>query len=189
LNESCPFCRTPSSKSKEEGIDRLQKRVAAKDPEAIRSLGDNYYNGSGFEKDASRAFELWSEAAELGSTAALSKMGFAHHHGDSGLKQDEARGIRYWETAAKRGDALSRHNLGTAEAYKENDDRAVRHFMISAKMGYKLSLDMIQGMFAHGQVKKAQYAEALKGYQDAVEEMKSPQRDEAARRGTADKRF
>ncbi|EJK56840.1 hypothetical protein THAOC_23189, partial [Thalassiosira oceanica] len=32
-----------------------------------------------------------------------------------------------------------------------------------------------------GQATKAQYAEALLGYRDAVEEMKSPQREEAKR--------
>ena len=33
--------------------------------------------------------------------------------------------------------------------------------------------------FKKGQATKAQYAEALLGYRDAVEEMKSPQREEA----------
>ena len=36
-------------------------------------------------------------------------------------------------------------------------------------------------MLADGMATKAQYAEALKGYQDAVEEMKSPERDAALR--------
>ena len=36
-------------------------------------------------------------------------------------------------------------------------------------------------MFKEGLVTKAQYAEALLGYRDALEEMKSPQREEAKR--------
>ena len=53
--------------------------------------------------------------------------------------------------------------------------------MISAKMGLKPSLDIIRRMLVDGTATKAQYAEALKGYQDAVEEMKSPERDAALR--------
>ena len=69
------------------------------------------------------------------------------------------------------------------EYIKKNYDRAVPHLLISAKMGYEKSLDAIKATFHGGQATKAQYAEALKGYQEAVQEMKSPQRDEAARRG------
>ena len=43
-------------------------------------------------------------------------------------------------------------------------------------------------MFMKGHATKAQYAEALKGYQDAVEEMKSPQREEAKRLGILTKK-
>ena len=50
--------------------------------------------------------------------------------------------------------------------------------MISTKMGYEESLTKIKDMFMKGHATKAQYAEALRGYQDAVEETKSPQREE-----------
>ena len=82
------------------------------------------------------------------------------------------------------GDADSRVKLALAELEDGNEDRAVRHLMISAKMGHKESLDAIKTLFAGGLATKQQYAEALKGYQDAVEEMKSPQREEAARKRT-----
>ena len=42
-----------------------------------------------------------------------------------------------------------------------------------------LALNNIKDMFQEGHATKAQYAEALVGYRDAVEEMKSPQREEA----------
>ena len=96
---------------------------------------------------------------------------------------DEAKGIHYWESAVVQGDAKSRQSLGAAEASKGNYDRAVRHLLIAAKMGLKESLDVIKDMFAMGHATKTQYLEGLKGYQDAVEETKSPQRDEAAKFG------
>ena len=63
---------------------------------------------------------------------------------------------------------------------KGNYGGALRHLLISAKMGHKDSLDIIKKMFVKGHATKAQYAEGLKVYQDAMEEMKSPERDEAA---------
>jgi len=58
--------------------------------------------------------------------------------------------------------------------------------MISAKMGENNSLEMIKNILMGGMATKEQqyatkeqYAEALKGYQDAVEETKSRDRDEA----------
>ena len=55
----------------------------------------------------------------------------------------------------------------------------MRHFLISAKMGLKDSVKSIKQMFMARFATKEQYAEALKGYQNAVEETKSHDRDEA----------
>ena len=46
-------------------------------------------------------------------------------------------------------------------------------------MGDGDSLDMIRDLFKCGYATKMQYAEALKGYQDAVEETRSQQRKDA----------
>ena len=77
--------------------------------------------------------------------------------------------------------AHSRHNLGANEYGEGNDELAVQHYMITAKMGYEVSLNAIKDMFTKGLATRAQYAEALMGYRDAVEEKKSPQRAEAKR--------
>ncbi|EJK60615.1 hypothetical protein THAOC_18992, partial [Thalassiosira oceanica] len=49
------------------------------------------------------------------------------------------------------------------------------------KWEMKTPLDDIKKMFVEGHATKAQYAEALRGYQDAIEKMKSPNREEAKR--------
>ena len=81
------------------------------------------------------------------------------------------------------GHVFSRRNLGVIEFQEGNHEVAIEHFMISAKMGDDDSLNEIKKMFKVGDATKAQYAEALLGYRDAVEEMKSPQREEAKRLG------
>ena len=46
-------------------------------------------------------------------------------------------------------------------------------------MGCEKSLTKIKDMFMKGHATKAQYAEALRGYQDALEDTKSPHREVA----------
>ena len=110
------------------------------------------------------------------------ELGHVYYTGE-GVKQDEPRAIRYWQKAAMKGHEGGRHGLGVVEFNKGNCELAVRHWMISAKMGYEDSLNYIKDRFMSGQATKAQYAEALMGYGDAVQEMKSHQRDEAKRLG------
>ena len=53
--------------------------------------------------------------------------------------------------------------------------------MIAAKLGSGYSLDIIKEMYTRMErlASKSDYAEALRGYHDAVKEMSSPERDEA----------
>ncbi|EJK48561.1 hypothetical protein THAOC_32631 [Thalassiosira oceanica] len=159
----------------------IMKRVHKKDADAINHLGEKYFYGElGLRKDVPQAIELWTEAAELGSIDAHYSLGAAYYTGD-GVEEDMPRGIHHWQQAAMKGDVESRHNLGAVEYYNGNYELAVQHWMISAKMGHEKSLNDIKEMFKKGHATKAQYAEALLGYRDAVEEMKSHQREEAKR--------
>jgi len=161
----------------------IQKRVDKNDAAAICALGFTYYHGRlGLAEDVARAIELWTEAAELGSLAAHYQLGCIFHYGQ-GVEEDKPRGTHHWKQAAMKGHAQSRHHLGCVELSEGNHQLAMQHLMISAKMGYELSLNSIKAMFKGGLATKVQYSGALLGYRDAVEEMKSPQREEAQRLG------
>ncbi|EJK70602.1 hypothetical protein THAOC_08026, partial [Thalassiosira oceanica] len=118
-------------------------------------------------------------AAELGSVDALYHLSI-EYESEVGAKEDKARSIQVYEKAAMQGCPLSRHELGCVEGQKGNYDRAAKHFLIAAKMGLKESVENIKSMFMAGVATKEQYADALKGCRDAVEEMKSHDRDEAS---------
>ena len=179
----CAFCRTPIPDNDADILAMVQARADKNDPEAINLLGGTYaHGGLGLQKDACRAVELWTEAAELGSVEALYNLGLLYYNGD-GVKENKAKGVQFFERAAMQGHVQSRNNLGCDEGDKGNYDRAVRHLLISARMGHKGSVEMIKMLFMGGVATKEQYAQALKGYQDAVEEMKSHDRDEAKRLG------
>jgi len=177
----CAFCRTPRPVTDADALAMIQARVKKKDPTAMYHLGGEYYHGGlGLQKDMQKAVELWTEAAELGSIEALGRLGTSYFYGN-GVQKDEAKAADFFKKAAMQGHVQSRHNLGAIEVNSGNYVRAVRHFLISAKMGRKDSLEEIKVAFKEGDATKEQYAEALKGYQDAVEETKSHDRDEAKR--------
>ena len=174
----CPFCRTAIPDNDADRLAMIKARVGKKDPEAIYMLGNKYYAGElGLQRDMRKAIELWEEAAVLGSVDAIYNLGVAYESG-SGVQEDKVKGIHFYMKAAMQGHVESRYNLGCYEGKKGDHDRALRHLLISAKMGDKDSVEVIKNMFMDGEATKAQYAEALKGYQDAVEEMKSNERDE-----------
>ncbi|EJK77726.1 hypothetical protein THAOC_00424 [Thalassiosira oceanica] len=177
--DDCAFCRTPPSDNDSDSLAKIQARVSKNDPAAIHLLGQKYFWGmKGLQKDMRRAVNLWEEAAELSSIEALFSLGDAYNEGN-GVQQDKAKAVEFYAKAAMQGHVDSRHNLGCFEGKKGNHDRAVRHWLISAKMGEEQSLENIKNKFMAGLATKEQYSEALKGYQGAVEEMKSHDREEA----------
>jgi len=162
----CLFCRTATPETDEKKLSQIQKRAKANDPEAIHWLGLCYRDGKYVKTDASKAVELLERAAELGLIE-------AH------VSPNMARAVEHYELAAKQCHVLARNCLGWNEARTGNCGLALKHFMISAKLGHSNSLDEIKEMYTEGLASKSDYADALRGYHDAVEEMNSPERDEA----------
>ncbi|EJK76525.1 hypothetical protein THAOC_01707 [Thalassiosira oceanica] len=174
-----PFCRAPTPDSDAAGLALVQKRVDAKDPKAMEFLADAYFRGVyGLEQDSSRAIELWTDATRLGDLDAHFSLGYWYYDRE-GVEEDVARGVQHWQHAAIQGHPNSRFMLGAHEYENGNHELAVQHWMITAKMGGEDSLNNIKAMFMKGYATKAQYAEALRGYQNALEETRSPQREQA----------
>ena len=174
----CPFCRAPIP-DEGEIIAMVQKRADAGDPMAIYRLGCSYFFGQyGLEKDVAKAVELYERAAELGVKEAHYCLGFLYSKGTD-VEKDTAKAIRHYEAAAMKGDVLARHNLGWEEYATRNNDIALQHWMIAASLGDQDSLNNIKVLFMAGLATKAEYAAALRGFHNATEEMRSPNREEA----------
>ena len=60
-------------------------------------------------------------------------------------------------------------------------DRAIKHWIIAAKLGHDDSLQRLKNGFQMGTVSKDVFAAALRAHKAAVDAMKSPQREEAER--------
>ena len=95
------------------------------------------------------------------------------------MEKDVAKAFRHWETAAMSGHVPARFNLGNEEGNAGNYDLALQHWMITANLGHEKSLHNVKTLLMNGLATKDDYADALRGYQSAIEEMRSPDRDEA----------
>ena len=175
----CPFCRTPTPTT-EEVVEQYKKRLKVDDAVAIYDMGGCYSEGLyGLPQDYNKALELWHKAADLGNATSYYSIGGAYYHGN-GVERDEKKALHYWELAAMGGDTDARQNLGCVEEEAGNMDRALKHHMIAAGVGYTRSLEKIKLMFMNGHATKDDYAKALQVYQANLVEIKSAQRDQAA---------
>jgi len=179
LDKKCPLCRSSPPSCYEEIIERYKKRMELDDPIAICDLGSFYNVGvNGLSQNHAKALELYHQAAELGHSEAYYNIGNVYYNGN-GVELDKKKARYYWELSAIGGHPYSRHNLGGAEEVSGNMDRALKHWMIAAKDGEKLSLENIKDLCKRGYATKDDYGKALCCYQSYLDEIKTDQRDEA----------
>ena len=125
-----------------------------------------------------KANELYLKAGELGCAVAYHNLGNSYYNGD-GVEVDNRKAKHFHECAAMLGDLDARQNLGCDEWERGNKNRAIKHFIIAARAGYKDSLDIVKQGFIKGDVTKDEYANTLRAYHDRQKEMKSVERVKA----------
>jgi len=168
----CPFCQQLYAKSDEEMERRNKKRCEANDPFALREEGRTHFVDGEYE----RAFEYFTKAADFGDVEAQFNLSLMYREG-LGVEKDEKMELYYEEEAAISGDPSSRYSLGCHEGGNGRYDRAVKHWIIAAKLGHDDSVQRLKGMYKSGYVSKEDFASALRGHQAAVNATKSPQRE------------
>jgi TPR repeat protein len=168
----CLFCRERTV-SEEESRKNLMKRVKANDPAALRRMGRQCY-------DEESAFEYMTKAAELGDLEARFDLGLMYYkRARGGVEVDMKKAVYHWEKAAIGGNPFARHNLACIEEENGNIERAVKHFIIAANLGYDVSMKALWDVFKTGYISKDDLAATLRLHQAALDAMKSPHRDAA----------
>ncbi len=175
LQLKCPFCREALPETEKESIDQLMKRVEANDAAAICHLASKRIK----KGDYKAAFEYLTRAADLGDVDAHNKLSSLYYDG-KGVEKDKKRFLYHTEQAAIGGHPEARHNLGCVEKDNGRVDRAAKHWIIAAKLGYDESLKGVKTLYKAGYVSKEDFAAALRGHQATIYATKSPQREEAA---------
>jgi len=175
LKHRCAFCREPLPKSEEESDRNFMKRIKKhNDPVAITHMGKHHASKGEYKKTV----EYYTKAAKLGDVGAYFHLGCLYHNG-KGVEKDQKKAMYHLEQAAIGGHPQARIVLAGYEQKNGRSERAVKHLMIAADLGCDTSLQCIKELFVYGKVSKEEYASALRGYQTAVNEMKSAERDEA----------
>jgi TPR repeat protein len=144
------------------------------DPVAMTHMGKEHDR----EGDYGKALEYYTKAAELGDVEAHGCLGRLYYEG-RGVEKDVKKAVYHLEQAAIGGQPFSR---GYLAVYKESNgrlERAAKHYIIAANLGFEPSLKWIKELFVEGIVSKDEYAAALRGYQAAVNETKSAEREKA----------
>jgi TPR repeat protein len=170
---TCPFCKDERlSKTGEERVEQMLKRVEANDAGAMCALGSDYYLGKGLQQDRAKAVELWKQAAALGSSRSHFQLGAYYHNiGDS--KKEKF----HYEAAAMAGNEVARFNIGCTEKLSGNLERAVKHCMIAASAGHHTSMHNLLTLFVQGLVSRDAIDLTLTAYNNSCTEMRSEARD------------
>jgi TPR repeat protein len=169
----CPFCREPADD--DENDKRTMKRVKANDPLAMNQVGKQRLD----EGDYDGAFEYWKKAADLGDLDAHYSVGLMYRNGE-GVEKDEEKKVHHWEIAAIGGNPTARHFLAQIEEYdNDNMERAMKHYIIAANLGYELSMKALWRHYSAGNMSKEELDATLRAHQAAIDATKSSQRDAA----------
>ena len=171
-DDRCPFCREPAVNVEEEHDKRVMKRVKANDPNALLKMGTKRHE----EGDYHGAFEYWTKAAELGNTGAHYNLSILYYRGE-GVEKDEEKKVYHLEKAAIGGNPQARYSLGCGEEDNDNIERAVKHFVIAANLGYEKSMKAIWWHYSAGNITKEELEATLRTHKAAIDATKSAQRD------------
>ena len=171
--------------SDEESIQRVKKLMEKGNTKAFYTLGGCYETGfGGLLQDYQKAHKLYLKAGELGCAEAYYNLACLYSNG-MGVEVDKNKAKYYYELAAMNGCIQARRQLGGIETQNGNVTRGMKHFLIAARAGSKVSLDGVREGFKAGRVTKDEYEEALLAYHKRQNEMKSDVRDKVAGRVTA----
>ena len=176
--EKCSFCNSDhSNKTEEKMVSLIMKRVEANDAESICMLAHHYHLGrAGFQRDHTKAMELYVRAANLGYSKA--------HYNMAGIYQgvgDLKKAKFHLEAAAMAGNEVARYRLGCMEVKSRNMDRAVKHWTIAASAGCFRAMDELRKFFKRSFVSRESINSTLTAYNNSCAEMRSESRDACIR--------
>ena len=182
--QTCPFCRHPLPKTREEADKNMMKRIEANDIVAIREKGERRRDNGDYEG----AFKYFTKVVELGDAMAHFELSVMYSEGH-GVEKDENKERYHLEEAAIAGNPYAHYNLAMKEGKKGRTDRAVKHLIIAANLGDDDAIQMLKVCYRDGEVTKDDFAGALRAHHAAVEATKSPQRTAAANYYAAHRRM
>src|SRR5450759_3384219 len=119
-------------------IEKWQTLIQQGSPDGLFYLGVMYDQGKGLAQDKTKAFQLYSEAAQKDHISAQYNLGIQYTTGE-GVTQDFSKAEYWWTKAAERGLMQAQFNLGNLYYYgmtgKKNPATARKWLTLAAKQG------------------------------------------------------
>jgi len=160
----------------------IERRIQQEYDEESRGERSRSNLANGFKAPRERglggAVRYWTKAAALGDADSHYNLSLMLLVGE--VEEDEEKQLYHLEEATIRGHPNARYNLACLEKWNNRFDRAVKHHIIAANLGYDLSIQALKDFYKDGLVSKEDFAAALRGHQAAVDATKSPQREAAS---------
>jgi len=150
------------------------------DVNSLNMLAQLYRLGLGVQQDDEAAFELYEQAANLGSDEAQVNVAFQLLTG-KGVDQDREKAASWFAKAADRGNALAQYNLGLMYekgiGVEQDREFATELYRISADQGQKRAIARLEALEASetaaAEVDKAEAEAEAKARREAAAKMKA----------------
>jgi TPR repeat protein len=168
-------------RNSEEAVKSWLNEAAQGNADALFSLGQSFYAGSGVEKDLRQAVKWYRLAAEQGYDRAQYNLGICYDNG-SGVAQNEIEAAKWIRRAAEQGDALSEYALAVSYHW----GKGITSDSIEAYKWYSLALASGLDKAQMLGVRKGGVAkEAAKYFQMVKSQMTAIQIEEGRKRAQA----
>jgi len=111
------------------------------------------------------------KAAELGDLSAHNNLGVIYRVGHA-VDKHEKKAVYHYEKAAIGGHHIARFKLACYEQKNGNLERAVKHFIIAAKLGLKESMKELWKHYSAGNIAKEDLDATLRSHQAVIDAIK-----------------
>ena len=136
--------------------------------------GMRYSSGGRVKRDRVKAFELFTEAAELGHVEAQRNVGLCHKRGLHGKELNWAKAAEWLEKAAVQGCVAAAHDLGllyfSPAGGMLDYKKAAEWFALAAEKGHGDAQNVLGKCYAEGKGVEKNYNTARKWWRKAVKQ-------------------
>ena len=149
------------------GLEYLEKACNSNHAQAYYVISKLYFDGSVGTKsneDYEYAYNNALKAYELGSVAAINRLGLFYLNGCYPVKKDINKAIKYFEEAASHNYSYAYNNLGRIYEEKNDLDKAYEYYELS----YKLNNSWAANKLGERERFNKNYKEAFNYYNDAL---------------------
>ncbi len=158
-------------KRKEDRVPTKKEQEESKLGETLVELGYRLEKGDGFDRDYSKAMELYKLASAEGNSAAMNNIGWLYLNG-LGVRRDLQAAVEWFEKAAQYGNTTAMVNLGNILEYGSDDEgnplykAAMKWYAQAAKLGDPKAKLNLGNLYHYGHGVRKNYRKAAEMYEE-----------------------